>query len=295
VGNATIVPLDANQSTAAPVLFVADTTARVTASDQVLTFTAPLTGPGKTLTKTDAGTFAVAGLRAGGLNVQAGAVRVLPNGGPAGLTVLGAVTVAGGARFDLTDNDLLVDYTGASVEAAIRQLVKNGRASGTGITSTPGTPDDDKVLAVADNVHLNRTAWLGVPIDTSTVIGKYTYFGDANLDGKVTGDDYLNVDANLGTGDSWLEGDFNMSGVTTGDDYLAIDANLGKGTANPLAFAQLKEEMVALHAAMFGEEYLVKLAQAESERFGASALPEPGTISLIGLAAVGLVRRGRSS
>ena len=101
----------------------------------------------------------------------------------------------------------------------------------------------------------------------------------------MTGDDYVSVDANLGTGDSWLEGDFNMNGVTTGDDYVAIDANLGKGTPNPLAFAELKEEMVAAHVAMFGEGYLVLLAQAETDGFGASVVPEPGAMGLLGMAA----------
>jgi hypothetical protein len=124
-------------------------------------------------------------------------------------------------------------------------------------------------------------------------VGKYTYFGDANLDGKVTGDDYVSVDANLGTGDSWLEGDFNMNGVTTGDDYVAIDANLGQGTTTPLAYAELKDEMVAAHVAMFGEEYLVLLAQAEAEGFGASVVPEPTVISLVGLGALGLLGRRR--
>src|SRR5688572_8245570 len=205
-----------------------------------------------------------------GLDIADGAAaRVGTSGGPVIKRVLKTKSLDTHAtgKLEMNANDLLIDYTGTSVEGAIRQLVKNGRASGTGITSTPGTPDDDKVLAVADNVNLNRTAWLGVNIDTSTVIGKYTFFGDANLDGQVTGDDYVSVDANLGTGDSWLEGDFNMSGQTTGDDYVAIDANLGKGTGNPLAYAELKKEMVALHAAMFGEEYLVQLAQAEAQGF----------------------------
>jgi MYXO-CTERM domain-containing protein len=140
-------------------------------------------------------------------------------------------------------------------------------------------------LAVADNVAWDKSSFNGINIDTDTVVGKYTYFGDANLDGKVTGDDYVSVDANLGTGDSWLEGDFNMNGVTTGDDYVAIDANLGKGTPNPLAFAELKEEMVAAHVAMFGEGYLVLLAQAETDGFGASVVPEPGAMGLLGMAA----------
>ena len=53
--------------------------------------------------------------------------------------------------------------------------------------------------------------------------------------------------------------------------------------------------MVAPHVAMFGEEYLVLLAQAEAEGFGASVVPEPAAISLIGLGAVGLLGRRRAA
>jgi autotransporter-associated beta strand protein len=297
VGHATIVPLDPDQSTDAPVHFSAHTTVRVTASDHVLTFTAPLAGPGKTLTKTDAGTVAVAGLRAGGLHVAGGAVSVLPNGGPGGVLQVAALAIDGGAALRMNDNDLIVDYTGGSVEGQVRQWVKDGRASGStsGIFTTPGSPDDDKVLAVADNAFWGKSSFNGIDIDGSTVVGKYTFFGDANLDGKVTGDDYVSVDANLGSGDSWLEGDFNMNGVTTGDDYVAIDANLGKGTPNPLAFAELKEEMVAAHVALFGDEYLDKLARAEAEGFGASVVPEPSSVAAA-FALIGglLVRRRRA-
>src|SRR5688500_19570530 len=79
---------------------------------------------------------------------------------------------------------------------------------------------------------------MGRSIDTRTVIAKFTYFGDGNLDGKVTGDDYVAVDANLGLSNAqWFQGDFNFSNTTTGDDYVAIDANLGAGTSAPLAVA----------------------------------------------------------
>jgi hypothetical protein len=237
-------------------------------------------------------TLAVNQLRQDALVVQ-GTARVIASGGDAGTTVVKSLNVTG--KLELNDNDLIVDYTGTSVEGAIRQLVKDGRAAGStsGIFSTPGNPDDDVVMAVADNAAWGKSTFNGIAIDGSTVVGKYTYFGDANLDGKVTGDDYVSVDANLGTGDSWLEGDFNMNGVTTGDDYVAIDANLGKGTTTPLAFAELKEEMVAAHVAMFGEEYLVKLAQAEAEGFGAGVVPEPAALTLMGLGAIGLLNRRR--
>jgi len=176
----------------------------------------------------------------------------------------------------------------------IRQWVRDGRASGGthGIVTTLGTPADDKVLAVIDNAEWGKASFNGITIDTSSVVGKYTYFGDANLDGMVTGDDYLAVDAGLGTGTSWLDGDFNLDNVVTGDDYLAVDANLGKGTATPLTWAALKDEMAALHASMFGEPYLEKLADVEANGF-ATAVPEPAAFSLVGLAAGAVAGRSR--
>jgi hypothetical protein len=54
---------------------------------------------------------------------------------------------------------------------------------------------------------------------------KYTYAGDANLDGIVSGDDYSAIDFNvLVPGASgWFNGDFNYDGIISGDDYSAID------------------------------------------------------------------------
>jgi hypothetical protein len=61
----------------------------------------------------------------------------------------------------------------------------------------------------------------------------YTYGGDANLDGVITGDDYAAIDFGDLTGgtDAWVQGDFNYDGVINGDDYLIIDQNLsGSGS-----------------------------------------------------------------
>jgi hypothetical protein len=108
----------------------------------------------------------------------------------------------------------------------------------------------------------------------------------------VTSDDYVAVDVGIGSGDSWVQGDFNFSGSVTSDDYVAIDVNLGKGSPNPLAFAELKAEMIALHTEMFGADYVEKLAIAEAEGF-AALVPEPGAMSLVGLSAAAMLRRRR--
>jgi hypothetical protein len=47
----------------------------------------------------------------------------------------------------------------------------------------------------------------------------YTYGGDANLDGKITVDDYGRIDFNVGLGTAgWYNGDFNYDGKITVDD-----------------------------------------------------------------------------
>lgn len=70
----------------------------------------------------------------------------------------------------------------------------------------------------------------GLSVNDNSVLMKYTYLGDANLDGKVNGDDYLMIDMGglfQDPGDpstvNYGRGDFNYDGVINGDDYLAID------------------------------------------------------------------------
>jgi len=103
------------------------------------------------------------------------------------------------------------------------------------------------ILALWDNAFTGVTEWpagSGIAVPLNSVIGKYTYFGDANLDGQVTGDDYTIIDSNLNTtppvGFGWISGDMNLDGIVTGDDYTTIDSNLNLGTSNPLGPASLR-------------------------------------------------------
>ena len=249
------------------------------------TFTGTITGTGG-LSKQGTGTLTVNNVRIRAVTIQNGTLAIAPNGGADGTSILSTLNILAPGVLDLADNDLIVDYTGPSVESAIRQYVIDGR-----ITFTPG--GGNTTIAVADNVEWGQSDLNGIPITDTTVVGKYTYFGDANLDGMVTSDDYVSVDVGIGVGDSWIEGDFDMDGLVTSDDYVAIDVNLGSGTGDPLAFAELKAEMVALHAAMFGEEYLAKVAAAE--KYGFAAVPEPAGAASSVLFACGLLARRRDA
>ena len=53
---------------------------------------------------------------------------------------------------------------------------------------------------------------------------RYTYYGDANLDGKVDGGDYSRIDNGyLQQLTGWYNGDFNYDNAIDGSDYTLID------------------------------------------------------------------------
>jgi hypothetical protein len=109
------------------------------------------------------------------------------------------------------------------------------------------------------------------------VLVKYTYYGDANLDGAVDGSDYTLIDNGFTNHLSgWQNGDFNYDGVVDGSDYTLIDnafntqgASLG---SNPAALIAGSTSQIA---------------------GGTSAVPEPATLGLLGLGAIGLLGRRR--
>jgi hypothetical protein len=115
---------------------------------------------------------------------------------------------------------------------------------------------------------------------------KYTYYGDTNLDGKVDGSDYSRIDAayladktNPTALTGWFNGDFNYDGVVNGSDYTLIDNafnNQGAAITESVASA--------------GVEPSAQVAASVST----SAVPEPTTAGLIGVAAgIGLLGRRR--
>jgi hypothetical protein len=249
-----------------------------------------------TVTKTGAATASVRRVRdISTLAINAGTISVRTQGGATGTSVVKTLTIASGAALNQNNNDLIVNYTGTSPEFELRDkvlLARDGDAEGIFFT---GSDDDfsDTVLAFGEAAELGFTEFNGITVDDTTILGKYTYYGDANFDGQVTTDDYVAVDLGLGTGDSWVQGDFDLNGVVTTDDYVVVDLNLGKGTDNPLAYAEERAEMIALHTEMFGQSYVEKLAYAQEHGWVAASVPEPGALGLVGMGAMGLLSRRR--
>jgi hypothetical protein len=274
-GSAAILPLDPNQSTGASVLLAANTLATVNTADGTLTFTSAISGPGKTLTKVGGGTLALAALRAGGLAVNDGTVRILANGGNGGTSTLDALSIASGGRLDLTDSKLIV--SGGDI-GAITALVKSGYHGGAwdgpGIMTSAATSSTGLGVARADDVDYVGRPFGDVTAAAGDVLVMYTLAADANLDGVVDFNDLVRLAQNYNAvGKTWPQGDFNYDGAADFNDLVRLAQNFNSTLAAPVpgASAEFNSDV--------GRAFAV--------------VPEPGISALAAGAAATLLRRPR--
>ncbi len=110
---------------------------------------------------------------------------------------------------------------------------------------------------------------------------KYTLYGDANLDGLVSGDDFTILVGNLGKSVSaWDQGDFNYDGLVTGDDFTLLVGNLGK---------QASGADVTLPASDYAA--IDAFATANGFAIPTIAVPEPASAELALIAISGMLAR----
>ena len=304
-GQASISVVSGSHDIVAPVALSNDTTITVTpaASTLLVSDLKPTTAA---ITKAGNGYLAVNNVRAGSLNVNAGTVLVLNSGSDAGTSKVGALSIAAGASLDLDDDDLVVGA--GTTKSAIETLVRNGRNGGAwngtgGITSTAArnlATTGVGVLSGAEYTSAGGTGnFSGQAYAAGDTLVKYTWNGDANLDGRVTFDDYVKIDTGFNTGlTGWLNGDFNYSGSVNFDDYVLIDVafNQQNGTLGRAVdwISGDDRSTSGLDQAGVGQ------AIEHFNQFGASyaaaflaAVPEPGTASVVAGAAVTLATRRR--
>jgi hypothetical protein len=201
--------------------------------------------------------------------------------------VANTLTTTGVGQFDLGDNSMVVrEMTAAQVRSLIQGAFNAGHWNGaTGLNSSTAAADPGGTTAIGygSNGILNKTAFKGVsPLTATDVLVKYTYYGDADLSGATTLDDFtLFLGGYQNGGTTWVQGDYDYSGLTTLDDFtLFLKGYQQQGM--PLS------EVEAL---------INSVPMSESERAAmlaaVQAVPEPAALAVIGLAGATLGGRRR--
>ena len=187
----------------------------------------------------------------------------------------GTAFIAPTGTFDLKNNALIVRTTPyATINGYVATGFAGGAWNGFGINSSVAAVGAlPTAIGVIDNSVLNQPTFFGVNTSAFTEsLARYTYYGDANMDGRVTIDDYAFTDAGFfGGGSGWLFGDYNYDGAITNDDYAFQDAGFfGQGA--PLG---------------------ASLAGAGKAPLAGAPAPEPTSLALLALGALGLAGRRR--
>jgi hypothetical protein len=171
------------------------------------------------------------------LNIQQGTIRIIPNGTADSTSNLKGLSIPGGAtpaaRFDLTNNALVIDYDApdpsplSTVREQIAAAFNGGSWNGNGITSSNATATTFGVGYGERSALANVPAIFGT-VDSDAVLLRLTRYGDANLDGNVNLQDFNALASNFGsTNGVWTQGDFTYDGNVNLQDFNRLAANFG--------------------------------------------------------------------
>jgi hypothetical protein len=154
------------------------------------------------------------------------------------------LAVGAAGQLNLSDNDIIWTYAAGSPIGAwnttsytgghglIASGANGGAWNGPGIvTNQPDALTFRTTLGIAEagdvlSFGAGTTALFGSEtVDTTTVLVKYTYAGDLNLDGVINADDYALIDfySQSAAPATYSHGDINYDGSINADDYAVID------------------------------------------------------------------------
>jgi hypothetical protein len=226
-GSGSIVVAQGTHKINLPITFASDTAIDVAAGG-LLKISDPATiAAGKTVTQTGSVSIEAP------LTIEAGGALVLA--GPSAASVFGAPSLGTGAKIDVKTNSLSVDYRGqaspaATIQSQLASAYAGGAWTGAGITSS-------STIAGQTGVGWKEDA------SSKSIVVKYAYYGDANLDGTVDSSDFSALAAKFNDAAGvWAVGDFNYDGKINALDFNALASNYGQTLPSGAALAALVPE-----------------------------------------------------
>ncbi len=171
------------------------------------------------------------------LTIAGGAVNIAS--GKSNTLVVNALSITNSGKLDLTDNSLIVDYAqgaqspAATVEALIATGYNAGNWQGNGVTSSNAAdPSTNGIytLGIVDNAAMTNafTSFGGQTVDTSSVLVRFTYRSDRNLDGAININDSFSFNGSYNEAASsfnWLAGDLNFDGICSINDSFLFNGS----------------------------------------------------------------------
>jgi hypothetical protein len=258
------------------------------------------------------------------LNVSSGSALVVQAGSLVA-TSSGTIAIAGfinnwTGTVDITNSAL--DLPSGNLTIVTNQvasgynLAGGAKWNGTGITSSAAANDSRHLTAVGviqNNQNGSPLYGSGGSVASTfdngvysgyyapganDILVKYTYYGDANLDGKVDGSDYSLIDAGYASGGAlsgWYNGDFNYDGVIDGSDYALIDNAFN----NQSVTSGVSPDISGIEPVTGGDllsktgKLILEYPQIATTNAQVAAVPEPAGIAVLVLGAGALFGRAK--
>ena len=155
--------------------------------------------------------------------------------------VVNSLTIDSSSALNLDSVDSY-GIIGVTPFSTIETYIKNGYADGAwnglgGINSSVAAADPNRATALAlvsgqDYLgYIGNPQFFGHPVQSTNSLIRYTYYGDANMDGVVNSVDYSYIEFAIANGgpkagySGWMWGDFNYDGLINNADLALFDYN----------------------------------------------------------------------